>query len=113
MAGKNNPRWGGGVSPYPNHSLMKKNRLIVLINNPICEICGKTQAQQIHHKNRDRSDHRLSNLMGVCCSCHSGLGHKGKYQKLYGKNRIEIAKILNTYPGWVTVHQDELPKLLL
>jgi len=30
VKGKNNPRWRGGIFLYPNHYMMKKNRLIVL-----------------------------------------------------------------------------------
>ena len=33
---------------------------------------------QVHHRNHDQSDNRLSNLMSVCASCHLGL-HRSPY----------------------------------
>ncbi|MFH1231363.1 MAG: HNH endonuclease signature motif containing protein, partial [Planctomycetota bacterium] len=60
----------GGTSEYPNHYLMKKNRLIILLHNPICEICKKNSAVEIHHKDFSRDNHNLSNLQAVCHSCH-------------------------------------------
>jgi hypothetical protein len=93
--GKNNPMWRGGVAEYPNHYLMKKNRLIILLHHPKCEICSKL-ATQVHHKNSDKSDHRLSNLMAVCHKCHPRpKTHITKYNKLYGMNLTRIAKLTN------------------
>ena len=57
---------------------MKKNRLIILINNPLCEVCEKTPATEVHHKDNTKDNHRLSNLMAVCHKCHIGVLHKGK-----------------------------------
>ena len=33
---------------------------------------------QVHHRNHDTTDNRLSNLMSVCAACHLGL-HRSKY----------------------------------
>jgi 5-methylcytosine-specific restriction endonuclease McrA len=50
IAGSLNPRWNGGVSDYPNHYKLKKNRLIALErDNYICQYCGG-EATQAHHK---------------------------------------------------------------
>lgn len=93
-----NPNWRGGLSEYPNHYLMKKHRLIILMNNPKCEICGKN-ATEIHHRNKNKSDHRLKNLMAICSKCHIGKFHNQKrltkYYKKYGLRLYELAKKYN------------------
>ena len=33
---------------------------------------------QVHHKNHDTTDNRLSNLQAVCAACHLGL-HRDRY----------------------------------
>jgi len=35
-----------------------------------CSLCGSTKNIQVHHKNRNRRDNRLENLMIVCRDCH-------------------------------------------
>ncbi|WP_253274438.1 HNH endonuclease [Myxosarcina sp. GI1] len=64
--------------------------------NWCCECCGKrcycpgerpeslTRSEwtadilQVHHRNHDTTDNRLSNLLSVCAACHLNL-HRGKY----------------------------------
>lgn len=97
--GRNNPRWNGGRSEYPNHYLMKKNRLIILLHNPKCEMCDKP-AIEVHHRNGDKSDHRLSNLMPSCRSCNGGIRFRPnrspfKYRKVYGMTLIELSEKFN------------------
>ena len=92
--GEKNFQWRGGVFEYPNHYLMKKNRLIILMNNPKCEVCGKT-ATCIHHRNGDKSDHRLENLMPSCHRCNARIRfgpNNTKYSRLYGLRLHEMTK---------------------
>jgi len=35
-----------------------------------CEVCGKTDALDVHHKDGDYRNHVVSNLMRICRSCH-------------------------------------------
>ncbi len=105
--GKRNYMWRGGVAMYPNHYLMKKNRLIILMQNPICEICKKKPATQIHHKDGSKTNHSLSNLQALCRKCHYktfSKVYKTKYTKMYGKNLTQLAKELKkpmtTIYGW-------------
>jgi hypothetical protein len=99
--GSNNPRWKGGISEYTNHSLMKKNRLIILMQNPKCEICGKP-ATEIHHKDGSKTNHRLSNLVAVCHKCHPRpKTHLSKYRKKYGMSLKEIGKKIGYSKGYV------------
>ncbi len=64
--------------------------------NWCCECCGKkcyepgerpddlTRSEwtadilQVHHKNHNTQDNRLSNLLSVCAACHLNL-HRGRY----------------------------------
>lgn len=37
---------------------------------------------QVHHKNHDTMDNRLTNLISVCAACHLGLHRGGKYSSV-------------------------------
>ena len=111
VKGKDNPKWNGGVSEYPNHYEMKKNRLIKLKEvDGKCEACGE-DAYCVHHLDGSNDNHQLDNLAVLCKKCHSIL-HAGrennnhsqrlktsKYIRLYGMTLSEMA---NQYGG--TVH---------
>jgi len=67
--------------------------------NWCCECCGKrcyrpgerplgltrrewtADILQVHHRNHNTQDNRLSNLMSVCAACHLGL-HRGRYSSV-------------------------------
>lgn len=53
----------------------QKIRKLKLARNPICEVCQKMFATQVHHleKARDRPDLRFSmeNLQSICHWCHA------------------------------------------
>ena len=115
MKGKNNPNWKGGIAEYPNHCLMKKNRLIILINNPKCEKCGKP-AVEVHHRDGNKKNHKLSNLMASCCRCNSAIRfepNNSKYRRLYGVNLQEIVDKIGRSIGYWSSHQKELDTILL
>jgi 5-methylcytosine-specific restriction endonuclease McrA len=77
--GKNNGNWNGGVSEYPNHYYLKKQRLVKLNNiGFVCEKCKIKKAKEIHHKDRNKSNHKLNNLMALCVPCHLKI-HAGEY----------------------------------
>ena len=42
-----------------------------------CEICKKPFFHNIHHKDKNRQNNKLENLMLVCRKCHSNI-HNGK-----------------------------------
>lgn len=64
-------RTTGTGSEYPNHSLLKKNRLIKLKMNPICEYCGELKSKLTHHRDGTKTNHSIPNLMALCGrSCH-------------------------------------------
>ena len=71
--GPDNPRWNGGASDYPDHYLMKINRMKKLqMTKCKCEICGE-RAEQIHHIDGTKKNHAIENLMAICHKCHGVL----------------------------------------
>ena len=96
--GKYSHWWRGGVSEYPNHHIMKKNRKIILNNNLFCQNCKSARATQIHHIDESKDNHSLNNLMAVCQSCNLKLSTKtwdNKYTKIYGKNLSQFSREYN------------------
>lgn len=75
MEGPNNPNWNGGVSQYQHHGVLKKVRIKKLESvNYKCQACG-AEAVQIHHIDRTKSNHDISNLMALCTYCHHHIFH--------------------------------------
>ena len=107
--GKRNFMWKGGISPYRNHYLMKKNRLFILIHHPKCEYCGKF-ATEIHHKDEDKTNHNLSNLMAICCKCHRC--HHSKFYKKFGYTLRGITQKLGRSMSYWQRHQKEIKSYL-
>lgn len=42
-----------------------------------CVECGATEAIEVHHRNGDRTDHSLDNLIPLCRRCHQKLHRSG------------------------------------
>lgn len=119
VRGERNIHWRGGVSEYPNHWVMKKNRKLIFKQyNNKCADCGK-KAQQIHHKDNSKNNHTLKNLVPLCFKCHGlrGVGRKNltsKYLNKYGMGILEISKIMNMSLVQVSkLHDARLLKYLL
>lgn len=53
----------------------RKIRAAYLVAHPICEVCGKALATEVHHKNplppRGTGTHDWLNLQARCKPCHS------------------------------------------
>jgi hypothetical protein len=76
--GEHNGNWKGGTSQYKNHYLMKKLRLIKLNStNYKCEICGR-EAEEVHHLDKNKTHHELSNFVAVCRKCHLSFYHRNE-----------------------------------
>lgn len=72
-----------GHQTYPNHSLMKRNRLIRLELNPICQHCGSEPSVMVHHIDFTKTNHDVDNLLALCSAkCH-------KYYHMKSTNRNE------------------------
>ena len=86
--GENHWSWKGGVSEYPDHNTLKKNRLIKLREvDGKCEECGGL-ANQVVRKDGSKSNHAVKNLKAVCSKCRGEnikkFG-KSKYKNVYGR----------------------------
>ena len=57
--------------------IWEPNRLIVITRNPQCELCG-AKGEHVHHKDNNRTNHDLFNLMVLCSVCHSYLHRRKK-----------------------------------
>lgn len=98
--GAQNHNWKGGIADYPNHTLLKKNRLIQFGQTKgRCELCGE-KAVHTHHKDFSRDNHAIENLLAVCNKCHGKL-HTGRGSKAsrwirrYGMTEANLCKKLN------------------
>ena len=107
---KRNSNWRGGVSQYPNHYLLKKNRLIRLEKEKYrCEFCNK-KTNTVFHRDGSKSNHSLRNLSVACRKC--GLKHfrnpnsTSKYLRKYG---ITLREMVERYGGnytkYITMHK--------
>lgn len=56
----------------------------------ICALCGSDDKLQIHHKNYNRSDSRLPNLICLCKDCHLRLHAKSDKAIRYLDDEIEL-----------------------
>ena len=86
LSGEKTHLWKGGISfeeysPLFNQQL--KDRIRVR-DNFICQICGVPELEcdkrlSAHHKDYDKKNNELSNLISLCCSCHAKTGQNRKY----------------------------------
>ncbi len=54
---------------------------MLVVPIPIKYVYTKRVALQVHHRNHDTQDNRLSNLISVCAACHLNL-HRGRYSSV-------------------------------
>ena len=93
--GKNNNRWNGGISEYPNHGQLKRNRLEKLKQaGNKCEVCGD-EAFCVHHLDGSVDNHDLDNLAVLCKKCHFIL-HAGRNEKNFSV-RPKTSKYIREY----------------
>jgi len=67
-AGSKNPMWKGGIDQTIYRKFLKES----------CEICNNV-AKIVHHKDKNRKNNEISNLLSVCHRCH----HKIHYQEMH------------------------------
>jgi len=78
--GKKNPAWNGGSSTKPyTHGFSPKLKLqIRKRDNFACVLCGIPEddiAHDCHHIDYSKTNHKPSNLVTLCKSCHSKTNH--------------------------------------
>lgn len=72
MRGEKSRFWKGGTSPYP-YGWNKLSKALRELRNNSCEICkSKKQSKRlyVHHKDRNKMNSDLKNLIVLCSSCH-------------------------------------------
>ena len=71
-SGKNNLNWKGGIS-------QDYYQRIAFENFPnLCNICSSLNQLRVHHKDRNKFNNDLNNLIIVCKSCHNKIHDKWK-----------------------------------
>ena len=93
VKGELNYNWNGGVSAYPNHHKLKKNRLIVLENsNWTCKYCGG-KADRVHHRDKTKDNHKLQNLAPSCAKCNSQRMDENNRRRFLSEYNISSTEI--------------------
>lgn len=89
IKGERNPRWNGGISYFPNHYEVKKNRARLIKERGLfCAKCGRRVAIskiQQHHKDGNKKNHADSNIDLLCPTCHCKMP---KNTKKYGDKNL-------------------------
>lgn len=72
--GENSPVWKGGSVNYYKRLAFKN------LEN-CCDICKSKRKLQVHHKDRNRKNNKLSNLQILCSKCHNNIVHEGMWME--------------------------------
>lgn len=72
--GKNHPNWNGGIGTYKKIYLEQHGK-------PKCDICGAIERIHIHHKDGNRYNGDIDNLVALCITCHYKSHRKHNYDK--------------------------------
>jgi len=118
IGGELNYNWKGGVSAYPNHYELKKNRLIVLENsNWVCKYCGG-KADRVHHRDKTKHNHKPINLAPSCAKCNSQRmdeNNRRYFVSKYGMSSTEISRKTGLSKNELNIAYDngELKNILL
>lgn len=94
MQKENHPNWKGGISKeiHPKEFNKTLRKSIRLRDSHICQLCNKTQDQNIlelnrllavHHIDYDKKNNNFKNLITLCSRCHSKTNYYRRYYKQY------------------------------
>ena len=96
-AGKDNPRWRGGISFLPYSTLFNKQlkERVRVRDNFICQFCGVPELEcnerlSIHHIDYNKGNCDINNLITLCRSCNSKANNNREYWEEYFKNFMEV-----------------------
>jgi len=77
QTGKNNPFYKGEkVKKLSDHNVVWKE---LREEHKVCQLCGKAKKLDIHHKDKNKTNNKKSNLMVVCRRCHLWEIHKQRH----------------------------------
>jgi len=99
-----NPSWRGGISfePYSTDWTETLKRAIRERDNYICQLCGKTQIEElekieqkltVHHIDYDKQNSNLNNLITLCASCNGKVNRDRDYWTEFFKNKLKCILI--------------------
>lgn len=94
ISGPNHPNWQGGKSfeEYPQVWNNELKELILIRDNHICQLCNKTQEEQlsenkrihtVHHIDYNKKNCNINNLITLCSKCHVKTNYYRKYYEEY------------------------------
>ena len=101
MKGKNNPMYGVRLIGKKNPSYIDGRskygeyyRMVAFENKECkCEVCGKEGKPKdfhVHHKNKNRKNNKLQNLIIACPSCHRKTLHKRERDELGRFKKVAV-----------------------
>lgn len=112
----NNPRWNGGNSS----GYIQKIAMSVLKKHGIdsCQICKKRIDLEAHHKDRNRKNNNISNLMLLCISHHKKEHYRsGDWDNIKNKARENIKRYNQKHQIELEImhkqRQKEIEKLII
>jgi 5-methylcytosine-specific restriction endonuclease McrA len=98
---ENNPNWKGGIS-FEEYGKEFDNSLkeqVRFRDKYKCQICGCSQLENskqldVHHKDYDKKNNNMNNLISLCRSCHIQTNYDRNYWTNYfNKNEISTRTI--------------------
>ena len=103
VSGMNNPMFGVSGPQAPSWVVGRKSfsgdiwrRVFLASGRPMkCEVCGdsvKGRRFHVHHKDKDRRNNSMENLMGVCVGCHNNEIHPPR-KNAEGRFQSEVARV--------------------
>lgn len=92
LRGEKHPNWHGGVTflPYSVSWNVALRRSIRERDRYTCRVCGKLQddvAFHVHHIDYDKTNCDFTNLVTLCCGCHS----RTQYNRRYWSELLRLA----------------------
>lgn len=80
-----NPRWKGGMSPYPLTWTEEFRTAIRIRDGRVCTICKQYRRLDVHHIDWDKQNTTPENCISLCRVCHP---------KVHAPKRAETWKVL-------------------
>lgn len=97
--GKKSHLWRGGISnlPYPFDFNEKLKELIRQRDNYICQLCGKTEKEEVrnlsvHHIDYNKENCNPKNLITLCQSCNAKVNRGRIHWSKFFQSKLRIHK---------------------